>query len=228
MQYAYAVRNGQPYANEMVDATSQRKALKALIHSLEPRVLALPEDILTLVPPSAMGYEPGREFFNKHTRVGLDPLTIAEGAAHHTLALMLHPERANRLVSFHSRNTNMPGLQEVIQSLTKHCWAFSERDTPYELQIRFVAGSAMITHLMNLSQDKASGNQAKAIAWQALISLKEEMSSALSQRQTPEHKAHFQYHHDLISRFLDDPTDVDLPKPIKMPPGSPIGCEWQY
>jgi len=64
-------------------------------------------------------YERGREHFKIRTSPAFDALAPAEAAAQHTLQFLFNPERAARLVEFHARNADNPGLQEV---LGRHHW----------------------------------------------------------------------------------------------------------
>ena len=93
VNYSYAVRgDGQP-VNEMVSDEKQREALAALLGTLDPAFLALPEHVIKLIPPQPMGYQRDRELFKTHTGMTFDPLAAAESSADNTLKFLLNPQR---------------------------------------------------------------------------------------------------------------------------------------
>src|SRR5690606_24802109 len=72
VNYTYAVRGaaGPSPATvaEPIAAAKQREALAAVLATLDPRELAIPDNILRLIPPTAYGYGSGRtENFAKRT-----------------------------------------------------------------------------------------------------------------------------------------------------------------
>jgi hypothetical protein len=72
--------------------------LEALLETLDPAALALPERIIELIPPPAFGYRDRRETFDSRSGRRFDPLAAARVAADITLAAMLEPTRAARLL----------------------------------------------------------------------------------------------------------------------------------
>lgn len=99
--YEYELKGDydQPKGFRWVDTRQQQTALAALLNTLTPQFLALPKELLTLIPPKAYGDADGRESFQGRTGLAFDPLSAAEASANHTLSLLLHPLRLNRLSS---------------------------------------------------------------------------------------------------------------------------------
>src|SRR5262249_227639 len=54
--YTYATRGDGQKITEMVPAADQKKALEALLATIDPKTLTLPESVLRLIPPQAHGF----------------------------------------------------------------------------------------------------------------------------------------------------------------------------
>src|SRR5712691_1536022 len=100
MDYTFALRGDGQTPTQIVAPAEQRRALAAVLATLKPEVLALPEPLLKMIPPRPPDYERGREHFKIHTSPAFDALAPAEAAAQHTLQFLFNPERAARLVEF--------------------------------------------------------------------------------------------------------------------------------
>src|SRR5437773_7377177 len=122
MDYTFALRGDGQTATEIVAPAEQRRALAAVLATLKPDVLALPEPLLKMIPPRPPDYERGREHFKIHTRPVFDALAPAEAAAQHALQFLFNPERAARLVEFHALNAENPALEEVLETILAATW----------------------------------------------------------------------------------------------------------
>ena len=123
LDYAYSVRgDGTPPATP-VPAARQRAALEAVLATLDPAELDLPEPLLGLLAPAAEAYPPHHERFGSGTSPAFDALGAAGTAAEMTLADLLPPERLARLVDFHRRDTSFPGVEEVLDALVRRVFA---------------------------------------------------------------------------------------------------------
>ena len=88
-------------------------ALDALISTLQPDALTLPEELLQLIPPRAAGRGRTRESFNPRTGVTFDGVSLAETAANLTCRMIFHPARATRLIEYNARKKEQPGLSLI-------------------------------------------------------------------------------------------------------------------
>ena len=113
--------DGQPIT-KIVAADEQRRALAALLQTIDPAALTLPDRVLNLIPPRPPGYPRTRETFPHRTGLTFDPVAAAESAADLTVSLILDPQRAGRLVQYHSQDVKNPGLGEVIDQLVSNTW----------------------------------------------------------------------------------------------------------
>ena len=118
MDYTFAVRGDGEVPTAIVAAAEQRRALKAVLATLDPRVLALPESLLKMIPPRPVMYPRGREDFKIRTSPAFDAVAPAEAAAQLIMRIFVQSaERAARLVEFHARDAANPGLAEVIDQI---------------------------------------------------------------------------------------------------------------
>ncbi len=219
VEYAYSLRgDGQP-GPLAVPADAQQRALEALLVTIGPEALTLPERILALVPPRPMGYPRHRETFPSRTGPTFDPLAAAEAAADHTVGLLLHRERASRLVTQHARDPELPGLPRVFDRLVRATLKRVPREDGLAGEVQRVVDNVVIYHLMALAADDQAPPQARADATEWLEGLGDWLQTDFpSAAQT----AHARRLARAIERFLEDPAKITLPRPLTAPPGQPI------
>ena len=224
LSYNYSVRgDGQP-SPQIVPPDQQRKALDALLLTLEPETLALPDAILSLIPPRPFGFPRWRETFPARTGVTLDSLAPPENAANIVIYLLLHPQRAARLVEYNARNPQVPGLRETIDKLIAATWK-KPAGAGYPSEIRRVVNMLTLYYLMNLGVNDQTSPQARAIAFSKLDQLKNWLVEQHKTLKDENQKDHFQFAIAEIVRFEKDPKQIKLTTPLDPPPGAPIGCE---
>lgn len=119
VNYEYELKGDYPTAKGVsaVAGVRQREALAAMLHTLSPEFLHIPEAIVQLIPPKAYGNSRTRESFVGRTGVTFDPISAAESAAAYSLALMLNTHRLNRLSAQNARASQLPGVQELVREV---------------------------------------------------------------------------------------------------------------
>src|SRR5260370_34087422 len=128
MDYTFALRGDGQTPTQIVAPAEQRRALAAVLATLKPDLLSLPEALLKMIPPRPPDYQRGREHLKIHTGPAFAALPPAEAAAQHTLQFLFNPERAARLVEFHSRNAENPGLKELLDAIVTAARKQQHRD----------------------------------------------------------------------------------------------------
>ena len=220
LNYSYAVRGDGQIVTAIVAAGEQRRALTAVLKTLAPAALLVPGHILKLLPPHPPEYEATREDFHSRTQITFDALAPVEAAADLAASLLLNPERASRLIEYHSRDTDNPGLDEVIDSLLAATWK-----TPHagarEAETARAIDTVVLHHLMQLAQNPQASTQVRALAYVKIDDLRKWLLSRMT-RDTAE-RAHFAYAAAQIKRFQVDPKQVVLEEPAAAPDGPPIG-----
>ena len=219
LDYTYAVRGDGQKISEIVAPSEQRRALNALLQTLDPQALAIPERILALIPPTAHGFERTRENFHGRTGVTFDSLSAVESAADLTAGLMLHPERATRLVEYHARDPRNPGLDEVIDRLLQVTWK-APRLTSSLAEVARTVDNVVLYRLMVLASDEQASEQARAIAYAKLDELRS-WSAGMNVRD-PLLRAHFGFAAHQIECWEKNPKEIGVTKPANPPDGAPI------
>lgn len=222
MYYNHTVRGGAQENPKMVPAAEQRRALDILLTTLATENLAFPEKLLKILPPRAPGLGQSRELFPGHTGIAFDPLGAVETVANMTVAYLIFPERAARLVQYHAENNELPGLGEVIDKLIGFTWK-SPPKPDFKGAIQRAVNNAVLYNLMGLASYEAAAPQVKAVAFYKLNELKNWLGRSVSGTRDESQKAHFYYAISQIELFQKDPDKVKLTVPLPPPPGAPIG-----
>jgi hypothetical protein len=222
LDYRNAVRGDSQMVTRMIPPDEQRRALDALLATLKPEVLALPDRALQLIPPPAEGYPRTRETFAGRTGLTFDSLAPAEAAASLTVGLILNRERDARLVEHHAHNRQSPGLGEVIDKLIASSWK-SNPPAGYLAAIQDVVDSTVLFNLMSLAADETTAAQVRATAAQKLEELKGWLGSQAKTATDEARRAQISFAITQIERFQKDSRQFNLPKPAEPPPGQPIG-----
>ncbi len=222
VNYRYALRgDGQPVA-ELVSPQQQTQALDALLKTVEPSGLVLPETLLKNIPPRPLGYERHRELIKLKTSLTFDPLALAETAADMTYALVLHPARANRLVEHHARVTSQPSFESVLDKVITQ----SFKQTPkagYEGAVQMSIGGALFSNLIKLASSGDASLQTRAITSLKLDQLKSWLKAKAPLTVDEEWKAYYAYISTQIQQWQSEPVAFKRDSPLPAPPGMPIG-----
>ena len=224
MDYTFALRGDGQTPTQIVAPAEQRRALAAVLATLKPEVLALPEPLLKMIPPRPPNYERGREHFKIRTSPAFDALAPAEAAAQHTLQFLFNAERATRLVEFHARNAENPGLEEVIEAILAATWK-APHGSGYSAEIARAIDSVVLYDLMALSANERASDQVRAVAALKLEELRAWMAASSNSGMHEEERAHFFLANSQIVQFQKDPKVISVVAPAEPPEGPPIGTD---
>ena len=224
LDYSYAVRSPNPFGDnlvtQMLAPERQRHALAAVLKTLDPETLTLSPELLAKLPPVPPGYPRTRESFGSHTGLTFDPQGAVEASANLTASLLFEPHRASRLVEYHARDANIPGLDEVISETVKATWGAPRLDG-LARQTQFTVEDIVLTHMMALAVAGEASQQARAEALNSILVLESWLKSGgLGQKVAD---AHFTATMDKIERFRKNPEKFAAPPALATPPGQPIG-----
>ncbi|MCI0413484.1 zinc-dependent metalloprotease [bacterium] len=223
LDYSYTLRGDNQKGPRPVPAAMQVNALQSLLSLLQPDALAVPDPVLKLIPPRAYGYPRWRETFRVRTGLTFDALAPPESAANMILYVILHPERAARLVEMHSLDSQLPGFSDVVDKLLAATWK-AQQENGYHGEIRRVVNMLALYSLMNLTANDKTASQVRAISYQKLDQLKDWLKAQLKASASQEVNAHYQFALSEIIRFQENPKEIHLTPPLEPPPGAPIGC----
>lgn len=219
--YAMKTANGPSPAKfrEIVPAAQQRDALKAILETFKVEELAIPQNIVDLIPPIATGFEGGTaEYFSRRTDPAFDPLAAATIATDLALNALLDPNRAARLIQFNAENPANPNFKEVLDAIINATWKTPAQRTAQLRAIQQTVQSTTVRNLIELAGNENASPLVRAEASGALRSLNALLKTSASA------DVHRRAVQEDIERFLNRPDAVKQPaRPIPAPPGDPIG-----
>ena len=222
LQYEYNLRgDGQPNP-VIVPAVYQQHALNSVLQTLSPEILTLPESLLSILPPQPPGFPRTQESFSAHTGLTFDPVAAAESAADLTLTLLFDPARASRLVQYHAREPQVPGLDAVIEATFK---AVAKRPTAAGLGavVSRAVETRAVEALLTLASNPEASSEARAAARTYAVHLKAKLKDMSGDAPGTESA----FNEEIVARidqFLVEPAKFTPAKPVDAPPGMPIGA----
>ena len=224
LNYSYALRVDGQLVTAMLQSDHQLKSLDALLETMQPEFLTLNENLLKLIPPRASGRGKTRESFQSKTGVTFDGISLAETAAHMTSKMLFNHQRAARLVEYHSRDKNQPGLERVIDIILNNT-LFKKTPKGLQGEIKRSVDFVVIDHLMNLAVNENTSPAVQSIAMYKI----NELDKKFMRKNAKGSRA--EAHRDMIKKRLENFIEQpDSFKPMEIPnapPGSPIGLTAQ-
>jgi hypothetical protein len=247
LDYAYSVRGEGPQEARPVDAAWQRRALAAILGTLTPETLDLPESVVRSILPRAPGFPPNVELFVGGADPAFDPLAAAATAADLAVSGLLQRERAARLVDFHRRDASLPSFEEVLDALVARTFGPGGKAAAAgagggagglrQAELRRAVQWVVVRRLLDLAGDAAATPGVRERAEAHLARLARELGGRRTGgapasgaapggvRRDDEERAHRELLAAEITRFLDrraaEPAEHGEPLPA--PPGQPIG-----
>jgi hypothetical protein len=220
LRFRYALRTPEDsYRNAPVPPAEQQRALDALVSTLAPSFLLLPESIPQQVPPKAYGYVRSRESTASDAGPMLDPASMAEAAAGHTLEILLHPERLARLNLQHAEDPVQFDAAALLDALQ-----VAVLEARHEGRARLVhqrVAATLLDRLRALLRDGRASHEVRAQTYVALRDAARLFHRLRGQR--PAYADFYDYQISVIDRWLDSAEDLPAPDVVSPPPGQPIG-----
>ena len=202
----------KPMGVKLVPSETQVEAMMRLIDASSAEVLKMPERLLSLITPPTFAEAETREQFNGRLGRVFDPISAAESAAAFSLELLLHPERLNRLAYQHSRQTSIPGVDDLIRKIfSVHFYRQPEPSDNLVARLQMVA----LQSVMGSLQNDATSPEVKLAITAELMTLTEWLED---EDEVPGYRALEHY----LDHYLET-GDWQMDFKVKpLPPGSPI------
>ncbi|WDF76474.1 zinc-dependent metalloprotease [Mucilaginibacter sp. KACC 22773] len=223
LYYTFALKNDGQTITKFVPPAEQWKAFNALMGTISPDALALPEKLIEKIPPRPIGYPRTRETFKSHTGLTFDPMAAAESAAAATLSFMLQPERAARLVEYQSRDNAQPGLLPVLNKLVAQTWK-APQPAGYKGELQRLVNNLALRQILTLAATTSAPESVRGIALLQIDDLKKWMKTA-ALTATGSNKANLLFGLSQINEFEKNPDKFQPTPVLNMPDGSPIGMD---
>jgi hypothetical protein len=232
VHYSYALRGDGQTPVTPVAAAEQRRALAEVLKTIAPETLAIPDNIARLIPPHPASWERTRENFPQYTGMTFDPLAAVESAARISVALLLDPARAARLVQNHGFDPQQLGFGELLDQLLSATWKSAPKTARFAA-VQRVVDDVVLDELVKLAGSETASTEVRAMALLKLTDLRAWLTRQSASASDDQQRAHMLFAATQIRRFEQQPGDLLKPtKPATTPPGQPIGSDdsgpWQF
>jgi uncharacterized protein DUF4953/uncharacterized protein DUF5117 len=224
VNYSFDLRGQNRKDPEIVPAAQQRQALHAILKTLSPQMLAVPQSLLAIIPPRPPEYPSSRENFARRTSPAFDSLAPAEAAAEIVIQLLFQTERAQRMIEYHARDAGNPGFDELLDEVLAATWK-TPRTPGYTGAIQRTVNAVVLNHLMSLAADEHASSQVRAMTLLKLDELKKWLGSQEILLKDAPTRAEFFFAKNQIDHFEKNPAEVHMTTPAAPPAGDPIGSD---
>jgi Met-zincin len=227
LYFTHAIKNDGQEPTKMVDPAEQWRAFGALMNTITPAALELPEALIQKIPPRPTGYPATIEVFRRHTGPTFDPIAAAEAATDNTLSYVLDGERAARLIEYNARDGRQPGLTAVLDSVMARTWK-TPMASGYPGELQLLVDNLALKRMLALGADARHGDNVRGECYGAVNGLKTWMQAQLGAA-TGKWRGALLFGLEQIGEFESDPGKFVIEPALEMPPGAPIGMpdmEW--
>jgi hypothetical protein len=229
LDFRYALTGDGEAAAAPVPADEQRRALAALVRTLDPAALDLPDALLNQLTPGDVGYAGGGdllEVFPGRTGPVFDLAGAADIAAGLTLSAILEPSRAGRVVAYEQREPGALSLRAILDAIDAA--VFAPAREARQAPLARVVQARFVSELMALARAEGATAEVSAVADAKLAALNEGFGKK-RKGQSETDRALLAALSARITRHLAG-EEVQLAKPLPAlpaPPGPPIGSMGQ-
>jgi hypothetical protein len=221
----YAVAGGQSATPSVVEGVAQRRALDALLATLAPAALDVPEGLISQLSAGWSGESDRQTDIEVMRTAGgtvFDPLVAAQVSARVTLDALLASDRLARLADQHRRSPAVPGPDLLARRLL--ALADAPAGSPRLAAVRRAIGTRIVLSLAKAAAAAATGAQAAGSIDQILHDWAKEQS--VKRFVDPDDRAWAL----TTSRLLLDSQRLaaalkDDANDVAVPPGMPIGSD---
>lgn len=219
LYYHYKVRGDIQQSPKIVPANIQIAGLKALLDTISPKALALPKTLLDLMPPRPQHLAQTRDLFPGRTGLTFDSLAAAETTASMTISLILHPERAARLVEYNARDQSLPSFVDVLDRLFEATWLTTYEDS-YHQELQRIVNHIVLYYLVELIKNQEAPAIVRSLSHLKLIQLNEKVREIDTDDDLQ--LSQYLYLGTVLDQLEEYPDKVKLTPPAEPPMGAPI------
>ncbi|GAB4521046.1 MAG: zinc-dependent metalloprotease [Amphiplicatus sp.] len=225
--FRYALKGEEEGAGAPVPAERQRAALAALVRTLDPAALDLPDATLDMLTPALASFSGGggRETFASDTGAMFDLSRAADAAGAETLNALLNGPRLARLVETQRRDPAALSPEEVFRAVETRVFALAA--APRQAEIARVLQTRFVSTLINLAEKEETPAAVRARIEAYLGALRRRLEPGVFSRPASSaDEGHRAFLAARIEAHLDRPAPALAPAapPARIPPGPPIGA----
>ncbi len=234
LDFRYKIKGDNHPNHKWISSEDQGDALEALLYTINPDQLVVPDHILALIPPRPPGYGRNRETFVSRTGPMFDPIAPAESVVDLTLGFLLEGSRINRVHLQNLQDESLPGAMDVLGQVSNTIFA-NELPEGLRGEIKLMTEAKLVDHLIKLAKDPDVSKTVRAQARGVLYAYSEEGINSLKGRSSEGSTfgMHSTFLSDQIQAYLDLPMEFAPQESLKVPDGSPIGmddmsCDFEF
>lgn len=217
VEYEYSVKGDDFKPVKSVPAESQTSALTAILSTLSEDNLKVPSNILALIPPKAYGYSRNRESFPSKTGLTLDPVSMAETSAQHSLRLLLNAQRLARVLQQEMLDDKQLSFANLINQVLQATVKSNARqgvDALLQQRVDYLTVAQMI----RAADSASSSPEVKARLYAELSKL-----NAWLVTQANRNPDRYLWLKKVLDNYFSGELKIESLPVVTMPPGSPIG-----
>jgi hypothetical protein len=228
IDFIYGVNGDGRQPSRPVPAAQQRRALTALLATLDPALLDLPDPLINQLSGGREGAGDPQyltEVFGDSRTPVFDIGSAAATAADITLSEVLNPARLNRVADLGGRDSQQLQLSELLAHTVAAAWPTAAANTGRAGLIRRSVQARLVARLAGLLEDKSLSPTATAEVRAALTALGHRL--ALVKAGDAADVAQAAYYAQIILNPARDElhglVEADKRRALEPPPGMPIG-----
>jgi hypothetical protein len=229
VDFAYAMRGDGLHEAKAVDGAQQRRALSALLATLDPALLDLPDRLINQLSQGLDG-APDRQYdtelFNPADTPVFDIDKAAGAAADVTLGDLLEPSRLQRVSDQGAREPGQLKLGELLDQTVEAVFP-ARPETGRRAALRRVVQARLVIHLARAGRDAHASSAVAAEISAALDRLAARLTALKSGDQADLAQARY-LAEAIQNRSYDKLASLvgtDDRRGLAVPPGMPIGSE---
>ena len=218
LEFEYAINGGGRERSTPLAPKRQRAALDAILATISPKALSVPQKLLPLLSAAQNGSSDRQYNVEVFATAGgpvFDPLVAADVAAQLTVQTLLAPRRMARLVVQHQADPSHLGAQETLDALSNTVLGATDTDVGRRIAYRTLITMAQMARAPRTTPEVAAALDQKLI----------EVGEALAK--TTASGAERDWALSLSRRLLDldqrEQLAKSLPRTVRVPQGDPIG-----
>lgn len=171
MDFAYAMRGDGQTPTKILPAADQRKGLTMALNALEPAALAVPERVISLIPPVPVGGDASMAWLG-YSGTAFDQISLAGGLATEVLEGIFDADRLGRLVLFNARNSANPSVDEVTRTVVDRTWGAAPSANAGDQALRRTVQAVVVNTLLDRAGDTNALPEVRAVLEMHLSAIK--------------------------------------------------------
>ena len=220
VHYNYAVKGEVELEHKSVAAEQQNRAFNALLKTLLPDFLHLPDSVAQLILPKAHGQYRTRESNHGEMGVVFDRFALANKSVQHTLNTLLADERLMRLTQQSAADRKLPSVSQLL--LDVHNNLFKKLYTGMRAEIQVQTLSLIHSNYLNKLHAEETPLTLKASYYEAVTAILEELQEMQGRSDINSVLKRFvNFEVFRLQQGISSERWQPVPLP-QLPPGSPI------